>query len=75
MIKCTDYVLEGFTLSGKTEVRASLVADNKAEVLANGVDASNISGISDDSVLTLGSTCMTADGDYGILDSSSAWHF
>ena len=75
MIKSTDYVVEGFTAYGKTKVRASLVADSSSEVTAIGTAGDTVIGLNENMIMTLGSTCLTADGDFGQLNSTGAWKF
>ena len=74
MIKCKDYVVDGYK-NGKTAVRASLVADNSAEVVAIGTNANTVEGLTDNNIMSFGSTCLTVNGDFGQLDSSGNWVF
>lgn len=75
MIKQTGYVIEDDKKTEEREIRASLVADNKEEVIANGASCRGILGLMYNDKLTLGSTCLCATGDFGILDSEGNWHF
>lgn len=74
MIKCKEYVVDGYK-NGKTVVRASLVADTSSEVVAIGANASTVEGLSENYVMSFGSTCLTVNGDFGQLDSSGNWVF
>lgn len=54
-------------------VEVSLKADTGAEVKANGTDVTNIANLKPTDVLTMGSTCLCADGDFLMLNSSGVW--
>lgn len=51
-----------------------MVADTKEEV-QNITEDTKISGIADNEIMTLGSSCMTVNGDYGMLGSDGHWTF
>ena len=73
MIKAIEKTFEKFE-GEKKLVRASLVADTKEEV-QNITEDTKISGIADNEIMTLGSSCMTVNGDYGMLGSDGHWTF
>lgn len=56
-------------------VLATLVADNKDEVIAHGTTGQGVIGLQPNDIMTFGSTCLTADGKFGMLDSSDVWQF
>lgn len=56
-------------------VLATLVADNKDEVIAHGTSGQGVIGLQPNDIMTFGSTCLTADGKFGMLDSSDVWQF
>jgi hypothetical protein len=72
MIKCDDYSVEDYN---KGLVTVSLVADTQSEVSAMGSTSSGVVGLKDGYNLALGSTALTADGGFGILDSAGVWNF
>lgn len=74
MIKVDSMTLEGFNENGRN-VKASLIADTKDEVIAIGNDAATVAGLTDGDKLTLGSTCFCANADFGILNSEGVWTF
>lgn len=74
MIKITGYSVEK-DIAGAREVRASLVADTKDEVVEIGSDGSTVVGLMNGDKLTLGSTCLCANCDFGVLNSSGTWTF
>lgn len=57
------------------KVKVPLIADTKDEVIAIGSDGSTVLGLKDGDVLQLGSTCLCATGDFGIINSSGSWTF
>ena len=74
MIKATDsdYEID----DGRNRyVLATLVADNKDEVIAHGTSGQGVIGLQPNDIMTFGSTCLTTDGKFGMLDSSDAWQF
>lgn len=73
MIKCNDYDELG-NYSDK-KCTADLVADTKDEVIAMGSTTKGVEFLADGYTLLLGSTCMTAQGDFGILGSDGNWNF
>ena len=56
-------------------VLATLVSDNKDEVIAHGSSGQGVIGLQPNDIMTFGSTCLTADGKFGMLDSSDVWQF
>ncbi len=77
MIKCSSYTVEKRPNSQDetTIVEASLKADTSAEVSTMGATCDGVVGLEDGTVLSMGSTCLTADGNFGMLDSQGAWQF
>ena len=74
MIKATDSQFEK-NENGQRQVLATLVADNKDEVIAHGTSGQGVIGLQSNDIMTFGSTCLTADGKFGMLDSSDVWQF
>ena len=74
MIKVTSITGEGYNEDGTRNVKASLVADTVEEV-AEATTGANIDGLTENDVLTLGSTCLVATGEFGILSSTGIWNF
>lgn len=74
MIKVTSITGEGYTEEGYRLVKASLVSDT-AEEVADVTTGDDIDGLTENDHLTLGSTCLVANGDFGILNSSGVWTF
>lgn len=75
MIKLDTLVdIEG-NEGGKRLVQADLISDNSGEVVANGIDCKNIIGLNDTDKLVFGSTCLTSDLEFGMLDSTGTWKF
>lgn len=60
---------------GKRYVKASLIADNSAEVVANGTSCADIVGLSSADELAFGSDCLTTDKEFGMLNSAGVWKF
>lgn len=56
-------------------VLATLVADNKDEVIAHGTSGQGVIGLQPNDIMTFGSTCLTADGKFGMLNSTDEWKF
>ena len=56
-------------------VLATLVADNKDEVIAHGTSGQGVIGLQPNDIMTFGSTCLTADGKFGMLNSTDKWQF
>lgn len=77
MIKCSSKIIETYpTVDDEPmKVEASLKADTSAEVTAMGYVADGVEGLVDGTIISFGSTCLTADGDFGMLDSSGVWQF
>lgn len=75
MIKLSGSPVVEKDTKGAREVRVSLVADTKAEVIAIGANGSNVSGLQSGDKMTLGSTCLCANCDFGVLNSSGVWTF
>ena len=74
MIKATDSDYEKD--DGRNRyVLATLVADNKDEVIAHGTSGQGVIGLQPNDIMTFGSTCLTADGKFGMLDSADEWQF
>ena len=74
MIKATDSQFEK-NENGQRQVLATLVSDNKDEVIAHGTSGQGVIGLQSNDIMTFGSTCLTADGKFGMLDSSDVWQF
>lgn len=74
MIKALDSEYERDDGTNRYVV-ASLVADNKDEVIAHGTSGQGVEGLQPNDVMTFGSTCLTADGKFGMLNSTDAWQF
>lgn len=74
MIKCNDFTVDGYE-EGKSEARATLIADTSAEVIAIDNDATNIVGLGDGYILAFGSTCLTVNSEFGVLGSDGKWNF
>ena len=74
MIKALDSEYERDDGTNRYVV-ASLVADNKDEVIAHGTSGQGVVNLQANDVMTFGSTCLTADGKFGMLNSSDAWQF
>lgn len=74
MIRCVEGKVE-YPISGQRKIIASLVADTKAEVIAIGANGSTVNGLQTGDTMLLGSTCLCANGDFGILNSSGVWTF
>lgn len=80
MIKCSSYIVMNRQGSvnlgyGTDTVEASLKADTSAEVVSMGSICSGVVGLKDGTILDFGSTCLTAEGDFGMLTSSGVWKF
>lgn len=76
MIKSIDFTIDKYDEKGKAEVvTASLVADNKSEVINMGNISKNIEGIEDGVHLSFGSDCFTVDKELGLLNSENNWIF
>lgn len=76
MIKLTGISVEGIDkITGAKIAKVSLSSDTKDEVVAIGDDGSTVDGLSAGDKMTLGSTCLCATGDFGILNSSGVWTF
>lgn len=77
MIKCSSKIIESYpTVTDEPmKVEASLKADTSAEVISLGNIADGVVGLVDGTILSFGSTCLTADGDFGMLDSTGTWQF
>jgi hypothetical protein len=56
-------------------VEASLKADTSAEVISMGNECSGVVGLEDGTILDFGSTCLTTEGDFGMLTSNGVWKF
>lgn len=56
-------------------VLATLVSDNKDEVIAHGTSGQGVIGLQPNDIMTFGSTCLTADGKFGMLNSTDEWKF
>ena len=77
MIKCSSYTVvsrAGITNIVNT-VEASLKADTSAEVISMGAVCSGVVGLEDGTILDFGSTCLTTEGDFGMLTSQGVWKF
>lgn len=74
MVKVNDIITES-TENEIQYIQASLVADTAFEVESMGAIGDNVVGLAPNTRLTLGSTCLCATGDFGMLDSSGVWHF
>lgn len=56
-------------------VVATLVADNKDEVIAHGTSGNGVVNMQKCEIMTFGSTCLCVDGKWGMLDSVGEWKF
>lgn len=74
MIKLNGISVEEVS-ADKRKVKVSLVADTKDEVIAIGKDGSTVVGLKDGDEMTLGSTCLCATGDFGLINSNGNWTF
>lgn len=77
MIKCSSYTVvsrAGITNIVNT-VEASLKADTSAEVISMGNICSGVVGLENGTILDFGSTCLTTEGDFGMLTSQGVWKF
>lgn len=72
MIKVTNVVIEKYH---PKQVKVSLIADTKAEVIAIKNDGSSVVGLQAGDIMTFGSTCLCVNGDFGILKSDGTWQF
>lgn len=63
------------TVEGKRRVVATLVSDTSEEVIAHGTSGKGIENLQPNDVMTFGSTCMTVDGKWGMLNSANKWKF
>lgn len=72
MIKASGITVEK-EKDGKRYVKCSLNADTGAEIKANGTDVTNIVGLRPTDEMTAFSTCLCADGDFVMLNSSGVW--
>lgn len=75
MIKVTSFKIEKRNEDGTREVVASLLADSANDANAIKDDGSKVSGLKDGDKLVLGSTCLCATGDFGMIDSTGKWNF
>lgn len=77
MIKCSSYIVTNRASLGigVDTVEASLKADTNAEVEAMGAIASGVVGLKEGTILDFGSTCLTAEGGFGMLTSKGTWSF
>ena len=74
MIKATGSEYEK-NENGQRQVLATLVSDTSDEVIAHGTSGQGVIGLQSNDIMTFGSTCLTADGKFGMLDSSGNWEF
>lgn len=74
MIKADEIKVEK-EINGIRYVKASLIADSVSEVIANGVDTTNIERLRPTDVLTMGSTALTSDMSVGFLKTNNSWQF
>lgn len=56
-------------------VLATLVADDADEVIAHGTSGEGIENLQSNDVMTFGSTCLTVNGRFGMLNSANVWEF
>lgn len=74
MIKVDSLIVEHIE-NGIRHVKAGLLADTKAEVVACGSSGANVRGLNPTDIMVLGSTAMCADGNYGMITSSGIWNW
>lgn len=72
MVKVSETpVIEEVRDNGVRVVKASLLSDTKAEVTMS--TGEGIQGLEDTDILALGTTCFTAEQDFGTINSSGIW--
>lgn len=74
MIKATDSEYERDDETGRY-VLATLVSDNADEVIAHGTSGQGVEGLQSNDIMTFGSTCLTVDGKFGMINSANEWKF
>lgn len=75
MIKLDSMEIEKYLDNGGRVVKAKLIADTSLEVEANGKYGAGVEELNDNDEMSLGSTCITADAEIGILNSAGNWNF
>ena len=74
MIKAYNILIEKTRQDGR-DISASLKADTAAEVTSIGNDASTVVNCLAGDKFVLGTTCLTATGDFGLINSDGIWTF
>jgi len=77
MIKCEGKTIEQHKNESQPYdvCEVSLKADTQAEVISMGAIASGVEFLEDGTHLSMGSTCLCANCDFGVLKSDGSWEF